>query len=80
MSQLRKWRQLRGLSQRELGHAVGVTDNAISQFERGVVKPRLQVCQSLAQALNVDVMILFQDFYGFSLPNATSEAVAHDAT
>lgn len=69
MTQLRYWRLQRGLSQRELGRAVGVTDNAISQFERGIVKPRIQVCESLARALNVEFTTLFQDFYGVSLPD-----------
>lgn len=71
MSQLRYWRQYRGLSQNELGKLVKVSGNAISQIERGVVKPRLPLCNSLAQALNVDFDILFQDFYGFSIPVST---------
>ena len=67
MSQLRYWREQRGLSQEQLGQAVGVTNNAISQFERGVIKPRVQVCESLARALNVEFGVLFQEFYGVSV-------------
>ena len=67
MSQLRIWRQHQGLSQADLGRLVGVTDNAISQFERGVIKPRVLVCESLARALNVPFADLFQEFYGVSV-------------
>jgi transcriptional regulator with XRE-family HTH domain len=74
MSQLRYWRQERGMSQQELGRAVGVTGMAISQFERGVNKPRIQLCKVLAQALNVEFDVLFQDFYGFSLPETRRAA------
>lgn len=70
MSQLRVWREQRGLSQADLGRAVGVTNNAISQFERGVIKPRIPVCESLARALNMPLAVLFQEFYGISLPDA----------
>lgn len=67
MSQLRIWRQQQGLSQADLGRAIGVTNNAISQFERGVIKPRIPVCKSLAQALNVPFADLFQALYGVSV-------------
>lgn len=75
MSQLRIWRQHQGLSQADLGRLVGVTDNAISQFERGVIKPRVPVCESLARALNVPFSDLFQEFYGVSV--AETRRVAH---
>lgn len=74
MTQLRYWREQRGLSQRELGLNVGVTGNAISQFERGIVKPRIQVCEALARALNIDFEVLFQEFYGFSLSDTRHAA------
>jgi transcriptional regulator with XRE-family HTH domain len=80
MSQLRYWREQRGLSQRQLGQTVGVTDNAISQFERGIIKPRVRLCDALAQALGIEFDVLFQDFYGFSIRETPTRRVAHRTT
>ena len=79
MSQLRFWREQRGLSQRQLGDAIGVSDNAISQFERGRIKPRLHHCMALAQALGIDAGILTQEFYGMSLHLDAAPRLAHGA-
>lgn len=76
MSQLRYWRQYRGYSQRQLGKFVGVTGNAVSQYERGVAKPRVQICKSLAQVLDVEFDVLFQSFYDFSVTESATSRIA----
>lgn len=43
----------RGLSQYQLGALVGVTDKAVSKWENGDAKPRLQTCYRLAAVLGV---------------------------
>jgi len=79
MSQLRYWRQYRGYSQRQLGKFVGITGNAVSQYERGVAKPRVQICRSLAQVLDVEFDVLFQSFYDFSITDDAALRIASSA-
>ncbi len=69
ISVLRDWREARKMTQAQLGQLVGLTDNAISQFERGISKPRITICFALANVLAMDPAPLMLDFYGVSLPN-----------
>jgi len=46
-------RQRRHLRQRQLGHAIGVRQSAITQWERGLVTPRNQHVLAAEQALNL---------------------------
>ena len=78
MTQLREWRLAQHLSQAELGRMIGVTNNAISQFERGLIKPRLPLCEFLARALHIEVATVLQEFYGISLTDFALCHVAHE--
>ena len=46
-------RQRRGLSQKELGALVGVSNKAVSKWENGAAKPQAEVCRKLAFVLRV---------------------------
>src|SRR5262245_4395249 len=48
---LLRFRKHRNLTQAQLAHAVGVTTNAISQFERGQAEPSLEIHDRLVAAL-----------------------------
>ena len=48
-------REERGLSQYQLGTLVGVSDKAVSKWENGASKPRINTMKKLAQVLNVSV-------------------------
>lgn len=48
-------REQRGLSQYQLGALVGVSDKAISKWENGVSKPRINVIRKLADVLDVGI-------------------------
>lgn len=50
-----KMRQERGLMQKELADIIGVTDKAISKWERGKGLPDVTLLEPLAKALNVSV-------------------------
>lgn len=52
---IRALRTQRGLTQRELGAAVGVGDKAISKWERGLGCPDVSLLSALSRALEVDV-------------------------
>ena len=51
---IKNLRMAHDLSQEELAKMVGVTKQAISQYERGVRKPEYDVLEALADFFNVD--------------------------
>jgi transcriptional regulator with XRE-family HTH domain len=52
---LRTWRQRAQLRQTQLAERAGVTQEAVSNYERGVREPRLLTALLLARALGVGV-------------------------
>ena len=52
---LRDLRKQKGLSQEQLATAVGVTQGAVSQWEKGRSKPSVAVLMKLADALGVTI-------------------------
>lgn len=58
---LKEARELRGLTQEELGRLVGVTGSAITNYEKEVSHPKEPVMYALFKALNVEPNFLFQD-------------------
>ncbi len=57
---LRLLRERRGLSQRALAQAAGMSANALSQIERGNVSPSVGTLNRLAAALNVPITAFFE--------------------
>lgn len=55
MEVLKEMRKEKGLTARELGEKVGVSESAISQYENGVKKPSYKTLLALAAALDVSV-------------------------
>lgn len=60
---IRKYRIEKGLSQRELGELVGMTQQQIAQYENGKRKPKLETLDKLAKALGVKPGQLYFDEY-----------------
>lgn len=52
---IRELRQKQGLTMKELAEKVGVTEQAISQYERNIRKPNFDMLNKIASALNVSV-------------------------
>ena len=52
---LRELRTEKGLTQQELGDAIGLHGMSISGYERGVKKPSFEALDSLADVLNVSI-------------------------
>lgn len=50
---LRQWRQLAGLTQTELGNAVGRGQDTICRWERGYTQPRADDIAKLEEILNI---------------------------
>lgn len=60
--QIRKYRKEAGLSQRELGEKLGVTQQHIAQYENGKRIPKLETINNIAGALGIGVRRLYPEF------------------
>ncbi len=61
-NRIRHWRRLRGLSQQELGRAVGLGKSTISKLERGELRLRDVTIAELVDALDVSAGELLGDY------------------
>lgn len=59
-NKLRELRKNKGLTQERLGEKIGVSANAIGQFERGKILPNLNTVASIIDALDVDANLFFE--------------------
>ena len=57
---LKAARRVAGLTQAEVGHLIGVTNVAVSKYERGLVTPDGERLVGLSQALGVPVAQLLR--------------------
>lgn len=55
---LRELRMQKGLSQEELAKRLGLSNSAISMYERGSRKPSLELLETLQEFFNVDIAYL----------------------
>ncbi|WP_051213595.1 helix-turn-helix domain-containing protein [Maritalea myrionectae] len=56
---VRNHRKSQGLTQEALAEVVGVSIETIGKIERGVAAPTFSTAQTIANALNVEVTLLF---------------------
>ncbi len=59
--QIRGLREVRGVSQAELGRRIGSTQPAIARLEAGRVSPTLETLDRVAAALGVELVVGFED-------------------
>ena len=52
-TRIKELRKKSGLTQKELGNILGITQQSIGQFENNKTSPRLDTVQKIADALNV---------------------------
>lgn len=50
---IRKYRELRGLSQKELADLIGVSNSRVSNWEQGINRPNADIISDLCRALDV---------------------------
>lgn len=77
---LREARTAKGLNQTELSSRIGLSKNAVSNYENGVSNPNVDVLYRLFQELDVDANYLFQDdipLQKMSLTNEEKNIVVH---
>lgn len=63
---LKEARLAAGLDQKELGALIGVTGNAVSNYESGTSSPKDSVLLKIFDALMVEPNFLFQDSFTFT--------------
>lgn len=61
-SNLKKYREGRGIRQRDLSEEIGYAENYISVFESGLRVPSSSFVRSVAYALEIPVGCLFSDY------------------
>ncbi|KUK72030.1 MAG: Transcriptional regulator [Clostridiales bacterium 38_11] len=66
-SLLKKFRELRGLTQKSLGAMLGFDDSRIRQYESGKRNPKGDILKSIANALKVNPEYLDDDKYPYSM-------------
>ena len=69
---IRNIRTERGISQSQLGEAIGKTRSAISQYEAGKIIPRMGAIEDMARVLRVEKTELIRDasYAVVSIPDA----------
>lgn len=50
---IRKYRQERGLSQKELADLIGISNNRLSNWEQGINRPDADIIASICKALTI---------------------------
>jgi transcriptional regulator with XRE-family HTH domain len=75
---LRALRELRGLTQEQLGERAGVSGKFIGQCERGVGNPSISVVARLAQSLHVELweLVRFEESRAAGAPARAATAFA----
>lgn len=75
---IRTERILGGLTQKELGKRMGVDASTIRKYESGRLNPKLETVQKIAQALHIDIGVLYGDSgpYGDTGPSISADFLA----
>ena len=53
---IKMFRAAKGITQKELGEAIGRTESSIAKYEQGKVEIPISILEQLASALSVDVL------------------------
>lgn len=78
---IKKIRQEKGLSQKELGEKLGVSQQMIGQWETGKANPKIETKKKIADALNIHLSDLIDDWNNLSKDEILSdlgENTAHE--
>jgi transcriptional regulator with XRE-family HTH domain len=59
---IRKIRELKRITLKELSRRVGVSESLVSQIERGKVSPSIDTLLSIAECLELDLEYLFREY------------------
>lgn len=57
-ARIRKYREMCGLSQKELAQKIGVSNSRVSNWEQGINRPDADILADICKALNVSPSVL----------------------
>ena len=66
-SQIKKARLANSLTQKELADLIGVTKNAVTNYERDTSSPKETILFELMKVLHIDANYIFQDYMNGSV-------------
>lgn len=75
---LKKYRNLKGLSQKNLANLIGVSQTAVYSWEKGKMLPKLEQLSNLARVLDVSVIDLI-DVETLNLADSVLEVFSQEA-
>lgn len=70
---IRSYRKRKGLTLKELGDKVGLSDQAISQYERSLRTPNIFILQKICSELNLPIEYLSYDYLPVPTPEQIDE-------
>lgn len=77
-NRIKEARKIKGLTQTELAHLIGVTPSAITNYENETSHPKEPVLYKLFAALECDANFLFQDMIKKSPEPAATDSEAKE--
>lgn len=72
---IRKKRQEMNMTQKELAEKLGVTDKAVSQWERGICFPDICIIETITKELNISLTEIFTDSKESNVPGEEMDTV-----
>ncbi|QDK79558.1 helix-turn-helix transcriptional regulator [Spirosoma sp. KCTC 42546] len=57
---IRDTRKAKGLTQKEIGKKMGITEASFNRYENGVANLSLETVQKIAEALNLKARLIFE--------------------
>lgn len=73
---VKKYRLMRGLSQKELAKRMNISQQAVAKFEKTKIQPKLSTARNFAEALGVTVGDLVTEWASFSHEEIAMDWVA----
>ncbi len=58
---IRKYRKIKNLTQKDLGEAIGISNTYVSDMETGRTNPSIKTLKKIAKGLEVNYMELLKD-------------------
>lgn len=78
-SRLREARQAKNMNQKELGALIGVTGNAVSNYENGTSSPNDHILLKIFNVLEIEPNFLFQDSFSYTTKAPAEQELSKEA-
>lgn len=76
---IRKIRESKGMSRKELADRLGITESSVGRYEKNQREPKHEVLIKIAEALEVPITLLIIDSTGIDILNEHANKIANHA-